>query len=131
MKSITVDTNAFSALAKGDSLVKKVVELADDVLVPVMVIAELKFGFKNGTKESYNNGLLQEFLSLPRVETIHTTDRSAQIYAELATSLKRKGKPIPINDIWIAALAMEHNSVVVTYDKHFLIIEELKVWHEI
>ena len=131
MKNITLDTNAYAALTNGDTLVKEAIEFADKVYVPVIVIAELFYGFKNGSREEFNINLLNEFLHLPGVEVFHTTDTTPRIYAEICLLLRKKGKPIPSNDIWIAALALETESVIVTYDKHFQNIDYLQIWRSL
>jgi len=131
MKKIILDTNAYSAMMNGKTKVKEAIENAGTVQVPVIVIAELLFGFKNGSKEIYNLNLLESFLQLTGISVLHTAMETAQFYAEIVLNLKSKGKPIPTNDIWIAALAIQADGELVTYDNHFLNITNLKVWDEI
>jgi predicted nucleic acid-binding protein len=131
MKKVVLDTNAYTALTQGQPVVKQAIENAEQVLIPVFVMAELLFGFKNGSRERENSALLQDFLNLPGVSIQHTTTETAQIYSALLLDLKHRGTPIPTHDIWIAAIAIETGSVVITYDKHFLNITKARVWREI
>lgn len=131
MKRIVLDTNAYAALTKGEIAIKGVIENADQVILPVFVLAELLFGFKNGSQEQVNTVLLDNFLQLPGVSVYHSTNETAQIYADLAFELKQIGKPIPSNDIWIAACAIETGSVIITYDRHFLNIAKARIWQEL
>ncbi|MDZ4682914.1 MAG: type II toxin-antitoxin system VapC family toxin [Saprospiraceae bacterium] len=128
MKKVVLDTNAYTALIQGQSVVKQAIENAEQVLIPVFVMAELLFGFKNGNRERENSALFQDFLKLPGVSIQHTTNETAQIYSTLLLDLKQKGTPIPTHDIWIAAIAIETGSVIITYDKHFLNIVKARVW---
>ncbi|MFM9947302.1 MAG: type II toxin-antitoxin system VapC family toxin [Saprospiraceae bacterium] len=131
MKKIALDTNAYTALMQGQLAVQQAIENAEQVFVPVFVLAELLFGFKNGAREQTNNALLQDFLKLQGVSIQHTTNETAQIFSDLQLDLKRKGTPIPTHDIWIAAIAIETGSVVVTYDRHFLNVVKARVWGEV
>ena len=128
MKKIVLDTNAYTALMQGQPAVKQAIENAEQVFIPVFVLAELLFGFKNGAREEANNTLLKDFLKLQGVSIQHTTNETAQIFSELQLDLKQKGTPIPTHDIWIAALAIETGSVVVTFDRHFLNVGKARVW---
>ncbi|NUO02370.1 MAG: type II toxin-antitoxin system VapC family toxin [Saprospiraceae bacterium] len=123
MKKIVLDTTAYTALMQGQPAVIQAIENAEQVFVPVFVLAELLFGFKIGAREQTNNALLQDFLKLQGVSIQHTTNETAQIFADLQLDLKEKGTPIPTHGIWIAAMAIETGSVVVTYDRHFLNVE--------
>jgi len=131
MKKIILDTNAYSALAKNNLATVNIVTNAEEIFIPVFVLAELYFGFKNGTKETENLNILAQFLNLPGVSVLQTTEETAQIYGEIYFELKKKGKPIPTNDIWISAVAVESGSVLVTFDKHFLNISKIRVWKEL
>ncbi len=129
MKRIVVDTNIYSALTKCSLIVKEIIENAEEIIIPVFVMAELLYGFRNGSKEAYNRELFHEFLKLRGIQIQQTTKETADIYAMIKHDLKKAGTPIPINDIWIAATAVETASVVVTYDKHFNSIMKCRVQH--
>ena len=131
MKKIVLDTNAYTALMQGQPAVKQAIENAEQVFVPVFILAELLFGFKNGNREQANHALLRDFLKLQGVHIQHTTNETAQIFSDLQLALKQNGTPIPTHDIWIAAIAIETGSVVVTYDRHFLNVVKARVWGEV
>ena len=128
MKQIVIDTNTYAALQKGDDKVRNIIETADVVWVPLIVIAELLFGFKNGSKEIKNKSLLNKFLSLSGISVFYPTLNTAIIYAQIATVLKQNGRPIPSNDIWIACCVIETQSTLISYDKHFQFIPNLSIW---
>jgi tRNA(fMet)-specific endonuclease VapC len=83
------------------------------------VLGELLSGFKGGAKESINRSELEQFLDSPRVSIIQLDEETAEFYAKIYWDIKRKGKPIPTNDLWIAASAMRHGLALFTYDEHF------------
>lgn len=122
---IVIDTNAYSALMIGNKNVQKTIEQASVVLLTPIVIAELLIGFRLGTKESQNLQLLSNFLRQPTVEQPPITATTAQQFAQIFTHLKGIGKPIPINDVWIAACALEHGARLITLDQHFQLIPNL------
>jgi len=94
-------------------------EFAVDVFVPATVLGELHAGFELGTKRDENVARLREFLSLPGVSVAETTADVAERYGLLVASLRNAGTPLPTNDIWIAATALETGARLVTYDRHF------------
>lgn len=85
-------------------------------------------GFKHGSKEAWNRSNLEKFESRATVHRYYPTSETAEIFADLLLSLKAQGNPIPVHDIWIGAIAVETGSVVVTYDKHFLKMQQLRIW---
>lgn len=129
MNHVLIDTNAYSALMGGDRDVLDVIADADTVYMSVFVIGELLAGFKNGTRENENRELLEVFLSKPTIRIISATFDTSEFFASIKDNLRKSGKPIPINDIWIAAHCMESGSMLITYDKHFSEIPGLLVWH--
>ncbi len=131
MRNITLDTNAYSAFLRGDPSVYSAMLQADLVHLPVFVLGELYYGFKGGKKEKLNKANLGQFLEKGSVELINTSRETATIFADIKYRLKRRGKPIPLNDVWIAALAIEAGSVLITYDHHFKMVEGLRIWEEI
>ena len=84
-----------------------------------IVVGELFAGFKNGSKEQQNKAVLKDFLSSTNVGLLSLDDATAERYAVILDYLKKNGTPIPINDIWIAACAMQYGLVLVTSDQHF------------
>lgn len=120
-----LDTNAYSALARGDAQTLAYIRDADELLLSVIVIGELRYGFQYGRQPQLNEAALADFIGRPFVVTVPVTEVTADRYARIAGSLRRKGRPIPQNDLWIAAQAMEHGANLVSFDKHFLNVEGL------
>ena len=116
---LLVDTNAYAELAKGNSHVRLLLQSADEIVMSTVVMGELYAGFKFGWRWSENARQLREFLDTPGVEVTAPDAMIAERYGELIRVLKKKGTPIPANDIWIAATALETASRVVTFDTHF------------
>lgn len=127
MRPILLDTNAYTAYKRADAAILEIIQSVEVIGISPIVLGELFFGFDGGNKSKQNRQELQQFLESPRVILYSITSDTAHFYSQIHSSLKRRGKPIPTNDIWIAALALEHGSVVCTYDKHFNEIEGLMV----
>lgn len=123
MKRILLDTNAYVAFKRGDAGAAEVVRLADRIGMSAVVLGELLSGFVGGTHEERNRRELAEFLASPRVEVLPIGGETAEHYALTFRSLRRRGKPVPTNDLWIAATALEHGYSVYTLDEHFKVIE--------
>lgn len=131
MKKIILDTSAYSRLLSGSDEVLDVIADSDTIYMSVFVLGELYAGFKGGKKEKYNIGILNNFLEKPGVKILGAVNETALCFAMIKEQLKRAGKPIPVNDIWIAAHAVETGSLVVTFDFHFKFIDNLRVWDTI
>ena len=125
MKTLALDTNAYSGFKRG--LVEVVDQLAraERILFPVPVLAELRIGFRGGSREALNLDELEQFLCSPRVEICSLTEQTAILYAEIFGTLQRKGTPIPLNDVWIAASAMEQGAILLSADAHFAWLDGL------
>ncbi len=128
MKKILLDTNAYSAFLKGDEKILNVLSGADTVYMSIIVIGELFTGFKGGIKETKNRDILHKFLDKPTVLILDATLETSEVFALIKNTLKKSGTPIPNNDVWIAAHAMETGSVLITYDEHFKNIPGLRLW---
>ena len=100
-------------------------DCSDEVYVPAIVLGELLAGFKKGNAEQRNKEILADFLDVSRVFTLPIDEDSAKRYAVILDYLHRQGAPIPTNDIWIAALAMEHSLVIYTRDPHFDLLPQI------
>ncbi len=129
MKPIALDTNAYAALKRADADVLAVLGMAPEVVVSAIVIGELLAGFACGSREAGNRRGLSEFLAAPGVRVAPITDATADNYALVYAALRRRGKPIPTNDLWIAAGALEHGAALLTFDQHFLAIDGLRSGH--
>ena len=126
MRAILLDTNAYTAFMLGAAEVVDVVAHADRLYLNSIVLGELLGGFAAGTREPTNRAELARFLDSPRVEVLPITADTADSYALIYDGLRRKGHPIPTNDLWIAASAMEHGAALLTRDAHFLHIDGLR-----
>lgn len=126
MRPILLDTNAYAAFMLGDADVVEVVAHADRLYLNSVVLGELLGGFAAGTREQKNRAELARFLDSPRVEIVPVTAQTADHYALVYAGLRRRGQPIPTNDLWIAASALEHGAALLTRDVHFAQIDSLR-----
>lgn len=117
--NIAIDTNRYVDFHNGVEVAAKVVQSADRVVIPFIVLAELRGGFRVGSRSEANEKRLAEFLRGPRVEVVFADEGTTQFYAMLYADLRRGGTPIPTNDIWIAAIVLQHNMVLFSRDRHF------------
>lgn len=124
---LLLDTNAYSALARGDAVVAERVRKAERILLSSIVAGELLHGFRRGSQYKENRRQLDAFLARPFVEIVHVGLITADRFARIMTALHVKGRPIPTNDVWIAAHAMETGAELLTRDRHFEEIDGL-VW---
>jgi tRNA(fMet)-specific endonuclease VapC len=131
MTKILLDTNAYSSFLSGDKSVFDYIVEAEVIYISTIVIGELFAGFHGGGKLSQNREELKSFLSKDGVEVIDVTVETAEIFGEIKAGLSKKGKMIPLNDIWIAAHSIETGSKLITYDKHFKNISGLRIWEEL
>jgi tRNA(fMet)-specific endonuclease VapC len=123
------DTNAYSALFRGDPGVATRVRGAEQVLLSAVVAGELLFGFRNGTRYEANRQDLERFLASPYVSLLPVTLVTAERFGRIAAALRRKGRPLPTNDIWVAAHAMESGAELLSFDRHFAEVDGL-AWAE-
>jgi tRNA(fMet)-specific endonuclease VapC len=131
VKKVLLDTSAFVSYLRGDGRVLDWLAKAECVYMSVFVLGELYAGFKAGTKEKENRQIIERFLMKTTVSVLEASRETAEVFALIKNSLKKQGSPLPINDIWIAAHALETGSVLLTYDRHFTIISGLRLWDEI
>jgi tRNA(fMet)-specific endonuclease VapC len=124
-----LDTNAYVALKKGDPRVENLVRACEHLYFSIIVLGELYFGFHDGSRLRQNVAELDEFLSHPFVSIALLSRTTADRFGRIATHLKRAGTPIPTNDIWIAAQAMELGSELISFDEHFARVPRLLVVH--
>jgi tRNA(fMet)-specific endonuclease VapC len=103
----------------GHAPLTQLLEASEEVLMPATVLGELHAGFELGTRRDANRRQLSEFLALPGVDIIPVSADIAERYGMLVRQLTRQGTPIPTNDIWIAAAALETGARLVSYDPHF------------
>lgn len=122
---LAIDTNAYVALCKNDSAVLAAIQLAESIILPLPVLAELRAGFAAGRKGDQNEATLQRFLNSPRVTVAAPDEATTFQYARLFAYLRKNGTPIPINDLWIAAIALQRDATLLTRDSHFDHIPQL------
>jgi tRNA(fMet)-specific endonuclease VapC len=119
-----LDTNAYSALALGVQSVSEAVDGYSELKLPLPVIAELRYGFAKGSKQEHNEQVLQRFLAQEQVSILMPTLNTTKYYADIQLFCIQKGRALSHNDIWIAALAREHNDTLITFDHDFEVLLE-------
>ena len=127
MTGYVVDTSAYSAFLRGHEKLVGRIQMADLLALTPVVLGELLSGFRNGTRYEQNRSWLARFLASRRVRILDVDRETAERYSEIHAYLKGKGRPIPTNDIWIAASAMQHGLGLVTTDPHFERVPQLSV----
>ena len=125
MKRLLIDTNIYSYALKGEEVVIEVLREADEIGFSVISIGELLSGFRLGGKERKNRKELEQFLDSPRVVVYPIDEGTTEFYAQILNNLRKIGKPVPTNDIWIAAVAFQNGLKLFTKDTHFQIIAGL------
>jgi tRNA(fMet)-specific endonuclease VapC len=116
---LALDTNRYTDLCKGVDETVRLVSTADAVLLPFVVVAELRAGFAFGTRSAQNEKVLRRFLLKEGVSVIYADDQTTHHYAAAFRQLRHQGTPIPTNDLWIAALVLQHNLRLHARDRHF------------
>jgi len=119
MKKIIIDTNFYVAFKRGDEAAIQALKKAEYRAVNTVIMGELLAGFRGGSKEKQNRKELDAFFDSPRVDLLPIDDGTAEFYAQIFSELKEKGRPIPTNDLWLAASALQHGLALATYDSHF------------
>lgn len=131
MRAVVLDTNAYVRFLAGDEKVLDVLARAGRVHMSVFVLGELFAGFRAGKREKRNRGILERFLAKPGVSVLEATRETAEYFGMIKDVLKTAGRPIPLNDVWIAAHALETAAVLVTFDAHFAAVPGLRIWDEL
>jgi tRNA(fMet)-specific endonuclease VapC len=125
---VLLDTNVYTLFkSKTPQEALNVINFADEIGLPNVVIAELYAGFHGGTRFAENVAGLEEFLTLPQTQIVRFSDSTPHIFGEQQALLRRQGVSVPHNDLWIAALAIENDFVVYSLDKHFAMIPNITV----
>ncbi len=128
MNRVMLDTNAYTAFKNGHPDVVGILQHADVIGMSVIVLGELISGFNIGSKHRKKNlAELNDFLSTPRVTIISIDSTTTSFYAQIYANLRRKGTPIPTNDLWIAASVLQQGHKICTFDKHFGFIENIMI----
>ena len=125
-----LDTTAYSELLRGHKKVGEIVRNADELYVPSVVIAELEYGFRLGTRQLENEKLLARFVSNRKVHILLPDNATTSYFVDIAVFAHKKGVQLSSHDMWIAALAEQWNVVLVSFDKDFehLTYKDLQLW---
>lgn len=126
-KSIIIDTSAYSEFNRGNIKLKKYINSENNLILPIIVLGELRAGFLNGNNSLKNEQLLQKFANSINVDTLILSEETTKIYAKIYKKLRSIGKPINTNDMWIAALAIEHKFSLLSLDSDFRNIAGLEL----
>lgn len=124
MSNFLLDTNAMIAKMNGDSLIEKIIVEAENIYLPIIAIGEAFFGAEKSAKADENSKKVEDLAS--SLTILECDVETARIFGKIMKNLRAKGRPIPQNDVWIAAIAMQHDLVLLTKDKHFDNVDDLK-----
>lgn len=116
---VLVDRNRYRDFCEGVTTVVDIFQRANEIYIPFVVVGELRAGFACGTKSLKNERTLTQLLHRNRVNLLLATEDTTRHYANLFRQLRAQGTPIPTNDLWIAALAVEHSLILLSRDEHF------------
>lgn len=122
---VALDANRYSDLCRGIAEVVDQVARAEKVYLPLIVLGELRAGFQAGSHARQNERILARFLRSPRVRLLLPDEQTSFHYASLFVQLRRQATPIPTNDLWIAALVIQHDLTLLTRDSHFKHVPQL------
>jgi predicted nucleic acid-binding protein len=121
---VILDTNALSAFVDGDAAVGQILRTQPRAAIPVIVLGEFRYGIAESRhRKAYESWLSSE---LQHFDVLAVTEQTTTAYAALRVALRRAGRPIPANDAWIAALALQHRLPVLSRDAHFDVIGGLQ-----
>lgn len=122
---ILLDTSAYSAFKRGHIPILNLVQRSGEIVFSSLVAGELLAGFRWGNRFEENRDELREFIDHPMVRLVSVSLTTAERYSLIYASLRKRGTPIPTNDMWVAAQALETGADLVTLDRHFEHIENL------
>lgn len=127
MSSLVLDTNVLIDLFEGERTLPMEFDCYDRMLIPSIVIGEYRAGLFPTRNGEMNRRKLESYLANPAVAVVSVSERTAELYARVYQALRKEGHPIPQNDMWIAASALEHGADIVTKDEHFKLVPMLTV----
>ena len=116
---VLLDTNRYIDLVAHDLAVAERIQRADQVFLSLISVGELLAGFARGSKRVRNEERLRQLFDSQQVTLLLPDIETARLYAEISSQLRRQGRPIPTNDMWIAAQALQHGLTLDTRDGHF------------
>jgi len=123
---IALDANRLTDLFQGDGVLAAFLGTCDEVWIPFVVLAEMKAGFYGGARQAHNEALLANLLARETVGILFASRETTEQYARLFVQLKPAGTPVPDNDLWIAAVTIENDLALVTRDRHFDKLPQLR-----
>ena len=124
---IALDTNAYRALDDGSDRLATAIRSTSQIGLPIIVLGELYHGIFAGNKQEANLSQLNRFLALTRLEVLDIDEITAKLFGEIASELRRIGRPIQQNDVWIAALCKQYGYTLATSDPGFTNITGLEL----
>ncbi len=128
MKPLLLDTNVLIKFFRSDRKIAHVISMYEKIVLPTVVLGEYRAGVDANTKDGQKQlEVLESFLDSPSVKVLAVTEEVASVYARLFRVLKKNGTPIPQNDMWIAACALESGATLFTFDRHFASIPLIEV----
>ncbi len=123
---LVLDTNTYIDFGQGkQEVVDLVAARSTEILLPVIVLGELFYGFQKGSRSRDNEAMLRRFVTELGVSIIDVDEEVARKYSLIYSALSAKGAPIPINDVWIAACCMSVGGTLLTRDRHFEQVEQI------
>ncbi|HTW94964.1 MAG TPA: type II toxin-antitoxin system VapC family toxin [Tepidisphaeraceae bacterium] len=122
---LLLDTSRYTEFARGEASVVQTIQAASKIFLPFVVLGELRAGFACGTRGRENEAILTRILHRPSVGALYADGETTRHYAAVYAQLRRQGTPIPTNDLWIAALAIQHELVLFSRDAHFEHVAQL------
>ena len=120
-----IDTSAYSAFNRNQYNLERFINPKNEIFIPLIVIAELRAGFKAGSRERFNESLLSNLLDAPNVTVLKPSEATTKSYALVYSQLRKIGKPLGSNDLWIAALCIENKLPLLTLDAGFECVKGL------
>jgi predicted nucleic acid-binding protein len=124
---ILFDSNRYKDFCSGEKTIVKHIKSADKIYFPFIVIAELRSGFACGTKAKQNEAVLTQIINKNCVDVLYADEETTHYYAYLFKQLREQGTPIPTNDIWIAAIAIQYDLLLASRDKHFKHLPQIPI----
>lgn len=122
---LALDTNAYKEAAVGSPRAVELLRRAEELFLPFVVLGELRAGFAAGTLGKRNEAKLTEFLSSPRAKVLLADEQTTHQYGAIYAQLRKAGTPVPTNDLWIAALVVQHDLPLLSSDRHFALIPQV------
>ncbi len=131
IRPILLDTNAYAAFKRNVPEAVEILQHVPLIYLNSIVLGELFSGFAVGTREVINRQEFNLFTATSRIRLVNLNENTANHYARIYLALRKKGRPIPTNDMWIAASALQHDLAIFTYDAHFQSVDGLVSGHDL